>query len=398
VLFGHISLPSARGTATPTAGWITELFRGAQGGIAIYPAGSAAAATPIARFSATTDGNGAFSVLLTGLPPGTYDIGVKGSNTLENRRQNINPSASSSGNAFDFGTLANGDVDGSNGVTIADLSAALPLGACAPAVGYNKFADLSNDGCVTVADLSAALPLGRSGPIFVTPQAGFLARPAAQAVTGAAATPRISLSSPSQPVASGSTFAVDFNVDTGGQTVDALLAVIDYDPTQLQLVNPDGSPVLAGSNVSAMQAAQAASTPTTGFSFIANNDLVNLSAVDNRIIYSALATRGSIGEGPSTAGTLYFRMVAASGSATVGIVRDATNSGLDSDLMFRGAYLNACVGTCTVLPPTATRTSTATRTPTSTRTFTATPTRTPTATSTATVTLTTPPVSTRTFP
>src|SRR5262249_25669925 len=104
VLYGHLCLPAARGSQG-SARWVPELFRGASGGIAVYPANAGLGATPIATYSATTDSRGSFSVVLTGLAPGSYDVGVRGNNTLENRRVSINPSASSSGSPYDFGTL-----------------------------------------------------------------------------------------------------------------------------------------------------------------------------------------------------------------------------------------------------------------------------------------------------
>ncbi|MEA2640478.1 MAG: hypothetical protein QOF51_1872 [Chloroflexota bacterium] len=455
-LFGHVSLPAARGpTPGPlpspgTAGWITELFRGAAGGIAVYPAGSAPAATPIATFSVTTDDRGDFSVVLTGFAPGTYDVGVKGSNTLENRRQSINPSASSSGNRFDFGQLAIGDVNGDNHIIIQDLSAALPLGACAPAAGYNKFADITNSGCVTIADLSAELPLGRAGPVMsLTPQVGFQAVTAAQPAASATptpaatratgvraqgardllsfgpltirdvdgivsiavldfsaalpielgnpmlaslnpaasdvlalqapavgtATPRIVLNAVSQPATPGGGFAIDLNVDTGGQSVDAVLAIIDYDPTRLQLVDAVGSPIPFGGMVDAVQPARPGTIPS-GFTFVGDNDLVSQTATDNRIAYSALDIERSIVSGTSTVGTLYFKLLAPSSEATVRVFRDASSEVLRSDLVSHGVYLNAaiadavaCLGACPSLMPG----SGATRSPTVRATFTSTP-------------------------
>jgi hypothetical protein len=94
---------------------------------------------------ATTDTSGNFT--LAGLTPGTYDIRVKNSHTLANRRTvSLAPGA----NAESFGTLKEGDANDDNCVTLTDFS----ILATAFFPAYDLRADFNQDGYVSVVDFS----------------------------------------------------------------------------------------------------------------------------------------------------------------------------------------------------------------------------------------------------
>ncbi|MEA2640333.1 MAG: hypothetical protein QOF51_1727, partial [Chloroflexota bacterium] len=218
---------------------------------------------------------------------------------------------------------------------------------------------------------------------FVTPQTGSLAVSAAalqarpRGAEALPATPRMFLSVKDQPVTTDGVFSLDLNVDTSGQQVDTLLAVLEYDPNTLQLVNAAGTAIPLGRMVNAVQPAQPGAT-SSGLSLVGNNDLASRSPSVSHITYSALNTSGSFPSGISTAGTLYFKVRAAGGSSTVvRLAHDAGNADANTDLIYRGARLNATLASATVcrggcgphadvatLEPTNTPTTSPTTTPT----------------------------------
>jgi hypothetical protein len=97
------------------------------------------------QFMVTTDTSGNFA--LEGLTTGTYDIWVKNSHTLANRRSvNLAPGA----NVVSFGTLREGDANDDNCVTIADFD----ILASAFFPGYDPRADFNQDGYVNILDFA----------------------------------------------------------------------------------------------------------------------------------------------------------------------------------------------------------------------------------------------------
>ncbi|MEM7797743.1 MAG: dockerin type I domain-containing protein [Chloroflexota bacterium] len=129
-----------RGTA-PNAQWVEPLT------VTLHAAGIV---TPTYSFNTTTDQSGQFTV--SGMTPGTYAVGVKTPNSLRIVQQ-VTLTAGS--NTASFGTLAGGDVNGDNEVTLLDfsiLSASFNLSQGSP--GYDARADLNGDGQVTALDFS----------------------------------------------------------------------------------------------------------------------------------------------------------------------------------------------------------------------------------------------------
>ncbi len=109
-----------------------------------------------ASYSVTTDQRGSFGI--SGLTPGTYDIGVKNRHTLRNLRAGVTLTVGT--NTVSFGTLLEGDANNDNYVNISDFSL-LRLGF---APGYDERVDFNEDGMVNISDFSLlAVNFGRQG-------------------------------------------------------------------------------------------------------------------------------------------------------------------------------------------------------------------------------------------
>jgi Dockerin type I domain len=128
--------------SAPHAAWITGVeFSFAQTG----------PSQPATTINTTTDQFGAYS--LTNLPTGTYNIGVKGENTL----RAILPATTllSGQNQLPDIQLKSGDANDDNFVTAIDFSIlAASFGECLGDISYNGLADFNNDQCVTAVDFS----------------------------------------------------------------------------------------------------------------------------------------------------------------------------------------------------------------------------------------------------
>ena len=106
---------------------------------------------PVYTYNVTIDQNGQF--IISGIPAGTYNIGVKNSHTMRN---GINGQVLAAGsNNINFGILLEGDVDNDNYVTLADISILVnSFNQTVGDPGVEANADLDNDGYVTLADIS----------------------------------------------------------------------------------------------------------------------------------------------------------------------------------------------------------------------------------------------------
>jgi uncharacterized repeat protein (TIGR01451 family) len=103
------------------------------------------------EFTPTTDENGHFT--LDGIVPGTYEVRVKNSHTLQNK-QTVTLVGGDNG-LLDFGTLREGDANDDNYVTLLDFSILVTTFAkCEGMTGYDARADFNGDGCVTILDFS----------------------------------------------------------------------------------------------------------------------------------------------------------------------------------------------------------------------------------------------------
>jgi YVTN family beta-propeller protein len=354
-LNGRVAL-EGRGEAGDSR-WVTDLYRVntgvTTGGIEVYRTGTSAL---LGAFSATTDANGRFSVPLTDLGSGVYDIKVKGSDTLSTKKSGVSlPSATE----IDFGTLLVGDSSGNDAVNGGDVSYMIPsFLLCSGDANYRRYADANKNGCVSGADVSALVPnFLKTGPID---QQG---APAAQPVSGAS----LVLNPAVQTVDVGQVFTVDIMADTGTGSADTLDAYLGFDPAVLEVVDASGQP--------------AASIELNAAVFGA----ATLNAADNatgRINFSASKFESPYLTGVFRAATIRFRAKAAVTSTQVRSVRSGARW---SDMLYGGVSLDPTLGNAIVtispaVTPTATSTATSTPTGTPTPTNTPRPTATPTAT------------------
>jgi hypothetical protein len=98
----------------------------------------------------TLDSSGNFT--LTGIPPGTYNIGAKGASWLQAVVQNVDTTGGSA-SGVDF-TLIAGDINGDNQISLADLLLLLKAyGSTPSSSNWNAAADLNCDGQVSLTDL-----------------------------------------------------------------------------------------------------------------------------------------------------------------------------------------------------------------------------------------------------
>jgi len=277
--------------------WITQLYRESEGAIVgnvkAYEAGTI---NFLGSFAATTDANGSFSVELTGIEAETYDICVKGADTLSNKKTAVSRMP---GTAIHFATLFVGDSNGDDRVNGADVSYMVPsFVLCSWDEGFRPYGDTNKDGCINGADVSAMVPnflkvgacaMVGGASITGAPSQQILLANGASTSTGPNAT--LALSPSSASVQAGDIFTLDIVADTGGGDADTVDAYIDFDPAHLEVVGESGAPAT---------------------SIEANSDLfdfVTLNAANNttgQINFSATKFNGSL-TGSFTAATIRFR-------------------------------------------------------------------------------------------
>ncbi len=106
--------------------------------------------TAIASYVIDADAAGNFS--LPGIAPGTYQLAVKTSNTLQ---RVVTTALAIGSNPVDFGQLLAGDANNDNVVTGPDFSVLVTTyNLTSGAGGYDARADFNGDGAVTAPDFS----------------------------------------------------------------------------------------------------------------------------------------------------------------------------------------------------------------------------------------------------
>jgi murein DD-endopeptidase MepM/ murein hydrolase activator NlpD len=239
-LNGRVALERRGAAGDPR--WVTELHRVnagvTTGGIEVYQAGTSSL---LGAFSATTDAIGGFSVALTGLGSGVYDIEVRGGDTLRNEKLGI----SLPGGEVNFGTLLVGDCNGNDAVNGGDVSYMIPAFTCCEADAcYRPYADVNKEGCVNGGDASALIPnFLKTGPMIVSAQAQADegAGQGASPISGAS----LVLTLTAQTVKVGDIFTVDVMADTGTDSADTVDVYIDFGPGFLEVVDTSGQPAAA---------------------------------------------------------------------------------------------------------------------------------------------------------
>jgi hypothetical protein len=188
---------------------------------------------PAYIFTPTTDNSGKFT--LTGIVPGTYQVSVKNSHTLQNLKT---VTLTAGENTIDFGTLLEGDANNDNSITLIDFSIlATTYGKYQGTSGYDPQADFNGDTCVTLLDFSLlASNYGKSGPVLAADMAKnpIPTRQTNQAVT-------ISVDPATNQTRAGKTFTVIIRMQTGSNLIDGAQASLDFDPTKLQVKKMTGN-------------------------------------------------------------------------------------------------------------------------------------------------------------
>ena len=217
----------------PDASWSVPLtFR-------VYDPGQA---TPRYEFHPTTDDWGRFTIV-DSVAPGTYDLQVKNSHTLSNRRENV--VLVSGLNSVNLCTLLEGDADDNDLVDVSDFSM---LAACffqpLDSRPFCPDTDFNEDGIVDVGDFSLLNSnFFEEGPIVVTCTGEGSARSEARGILQATEQDIIIAISPSATTVPVNTvFTLDIVVGSGTQQVDAVQAFVNFDPDSLQVVDENGNP------------------------------------------------------------------------------------------------------------------------------------------------------------
>jgi len=201
--------------------------------VKLYEVGST---TPIYEF--TTTGSAEGEVTVTDMIPGTYEVAVKGINTL----QVVETATLVAGsNALDMGQLLTGDVNGDNAVNAVDFSAL--VGSFNSGIGdpgFNPNADFNGDGEITAVDFSLIVSNFNV--------AGEEPSGASQLRTGNIQSRQIPwpyspidnvvmrLQGDFRSVMPGEEFVMTWVVDAGKQKMDAVEAHLTYDTRLLEVV------------------------------------------------------------------------------------------------------------------------------------------------------------------
>lgn len=210
--------------ASPDSKWSVPLS------ISLTTAGSS---QPAYTFTPTTDNSGKFT--LTGIVPGTYQVRVKHSHTLQNLKT---VTLAAGGNTIDFGTLLEGDANNDNAVSLIDFSIlATTYSKCQGTAGYDSRADFNGDTCITLLDFSLLVSnYGKSG---ATLAAGGTENPIPTRQTNEAVS--IVVDPATNRTQMGKTFTVTIRVQAGSGLVDGAQVSLDFDPTKLQVKKMTGN-------------------------------------------------------------------------------------------------------------------------------------------------------------
>ena len=298
-------------------------------------------------YQVTTDDEGLFRI--EGISPETYDIVVKGSNTLSRQLDGVELAGGD--NTIDFGALAGGDANGDDCVGLADLSVlASEYNTC----GSSLRADFNGDGCVGLADLSIlASNYGECGPIGDV--AGRLFQQPAYASLGS-----VNMVAGSANVHVNDSFWVAISIQASTQEVDTAEADIRVNPNYLRILNVTTSGPL--------------NYPAPGNSFDASAGTIK---------YAATKLGAPFPTGTFNLCLVQLQALQTTAGTKIDLV--APSSILRNGASVLGSLVDGTIVISPAPTPTHTRTPTSTGTPTATGTPTRTPTSSPTPTATPSV-------------
>jgi len=226
--------PTLRGTvdmqgrpARPDPSWVVPLT------VWLTPAGGG---MPVYTATTTTDLYGEFGIPLEGIPPGLYDIRVKGNHTLRNLAPGVSLVAGD--NAYSFGTLLEGDTETAatfNRVVLEDAGVLISsFNRCRGNSGFVANADLDENGCVSLSDFSLlAGNYGLEGDVIV-PATPALPDASLQA-SGSGAL--IAFNAEEMTVAVGEVVTLMLDVDPRDEPVNSVMAHLNFDPAIVEVVD-----------------------------------------------------------------------------------------------------------------------------------------------------------------
>jgi hypothetical protein len=264
------------------------------------------------------DGVALFEVL----PPGRYNVHVKGPHSLQSAVGNIEL-VGGTVISLDMKAQIEGDVDGDNCVTVDDFARVQAmLGAHIGIEGFDAAADLDGDGIVTMQDISLLrsgfdmcgdVPVGGGVQAMSEPGSRSLGDYLAPWTNPDALRRNLQmrLVATTRSVRVGETLDVRVTALTGNQPVDGASFVLRYDPRLLRPVD------LAGND--ALGAEPGLALPAVMGNWI--------DAEGGAIGYSAGILQGTPPQGEITIATLRFRVLGGSG-AQAHLALDSAPSGL----------------------------------------------------------------------
>ncbi|MEA2573493.1 MAG: hypothetical protein QOH93_791 [Chloroflexia bacterium] len=209
-------------------------------------------AVVVASFPGTTDRNGVAQY--AGLPPGIYNVHVKGPHSLQSARASIALTAGAS-LELDMKMQVEGDVNGDNCVTVDDYSyVQARLGTHRGMDVFDARADLNNDGEVSMTDVSLLRSgFDRCGDVSADAQFGVQSANAAPPLSQVlspwlrpdtlARNLGLSIWTSTDQVRVGDYLDVAVIADTGVQTIDGASFVMKYDPAVLSPMSAGGAAV-----------------------------------------------------------------------------------------------------------------------------------------------------------
>jgi len=300
--------------------------------ITLYPP---AGTVPVAAYPA--DVNAAGIVPVCGMPGTTYDVKIKSTHSLSNRRSGVTIPATGPGSGtVDLCTLREGDANNDDRVSGVDVSILVTTyGKSAGNPGFDARADFNDDGVVDAADFSLlSSNYNRNGPLGCpVPDAAIAeavaARRAAPGMVQTAGDTQVMLSlAPNvQHGAVGSVVTLDLLLETGDQPVSNVELYLTFDAAALQVVDADGNP---------------ASAIVPDKSVLDGVLLNETSNSTGAIRYDAMQALGGLSPaGAFRIATAHFKVLGGANPAQVRYVPD-------SAAFYGGNYLQVTLGSATV--------------------------------------------------
>jgi hypothetical protein len=264
----------------------------------------------LGRYEGTTDRNGV--ALYSNLPPGKFDVHVKGPHSLQSARAAIGLADNATAD-IDMKVQIEGDVDGDNCVTIDDFSLVQGfLGTNKDMAGFDPKSDLNGDGVVTMADISLLRSgFERCGDVSADAEFRTMSSNSSPTLSEALIpwtnpssqqhTLSLSMTSSAATVNVGQIVRLDVVAQAGGQPVDGAAFVINYDAHRFAPVDSSGNPAFGMEPGVALPAVMGNWIDTAGGSVGYATGILQGQPPTGRIVLGSLRFRAlpSVGTGPA---------------------------------------------------------------------------------------------------